>query len=124
MSFKKLLHLVVQVSFLKIDFKTMLKQDFSTFINLDEFGERAVVDGIEIDVMFDRDTFRDRRASSVKIIDDGIQNLEESLFCREDDLGYRPYKGQTLTVNDEWFIVKNCISNGGMLEIVLEVHIG
>ena len=118
------MHLVVQVSFLKIDFKTMLKQDFSTFINLDEFGERAVVDGIEIDVMFDRDTFRDRRASSVKIIDDGIQNLEESLFCREDDLGYRPYKGQTLTVNDEWFIVKNCISNGGMLEIVLEVHIG
>ena len=107
-----------------ITFKDAQRNDFSTFINLDEFGERAIVDGIEIEVMFDRDTFRDRKASSIKIIDDGIQNLEESLFCREDDLGYRPQKGQQMVVNDEWFLVKNCISNGGILEIVLEVHVG
>ncbi|MUV06877.1 hypothetical protein GOP80_06775 [Planococcaceae bacterium Storch 2/2-2] len=103
-------------------FKDAQRGDFSTFLNLDEFAEKVNVDGQIIDGLLDRDTFRERQTQSVSIHADGVESYEISLFCREEDLPYVPRKGSEMHVNDEWYFVKNCISNAGILEISLGVH--
>lgn len=110
----------------KITFKEMQRNDFSTFLNLDEFAETVEIIGdygvVTLDALFDRDTFRERRTQTVSLVADGVESQEASLFCREKDLGYRPLKNSELAIDGQYYIVKNCISNAGILEISLEVH--
>ena len=107
-------------------FKQMVQEDLtSVFLNLEEFAEPYVIDGVTLPAVLDdyvidnadRGTLPDRIGFS-----DGIYRNARRLLVKADDLGYLPTAREIMRVNNKLYMVSSVKEDMGLLTIVLEVN--
>ncbi|OPA76745.1 hypothetical protein BVG16_16370 [Paenibacillus selenitireducens] len=104
-------------------FKKMIENDTKIFLNIDEFGEVANIDGDDILVMIDNDIINKRPRLFSTGTDPYAQGVYQSLitfFVKKVDLGYTPVEGQDIRFNGKVSLVKSVSDNLGIFEITLE----
>lgn len=99
--------------------KDQIAADISTvFFNTAEFADEHNINGQTMVCVTDEDL--SRQYSNRQSDDyDGIYARQLTVFVREVDLGYRPERGQKMTVDSEWYLVMDCAASDGLLEITL-----
>lgn len=105
-------------------FKDLLQEDFEVFLAEDEFAEKLEFDGKEITAVRDDDVYAKRNQVNINYEGDGIFKDAITLFIRKEELDYKPVEGQTVTLEDEFYTVRNCREDIGMYTIELEANIG
>jgi hypothetical protein len=87
---------------------------------LEIFGDVRSVGGKNIYAVIDEDEYRARQARKQQDYAEGIWGAGLLLFCRLEDLGYRPEKGSLLTVEGKEWTVSEVACGEKLLEITLE----
>jgi|HigsolmetaAR204D_1030405.scaffolds.fasta_scaffold00398_19 hypothetical protein len=105
------------------------RDNLTTFINVDEFGEPVFIrsTGFEpqqIDVVIDRD----QREGSLYPDADGSYASKITLYMRLDDLGYVPVENQVLEIGKTAvdlnpYIVRRVSSEMGILAVEIEASL-
>lgn len=100
-------------------FKEELLEDIDNiFLNLDEFGERHLVDGKTIICMLDDDSLKLRQGSNELSISDSSLLL----FAKKSDLP-RKVVGDDILIDGKVYIVDDWKVNLGMAEVVLHRNV-
>lgn len=105
-------------------FKDFVAADIGTFLNPEEFGEMHDVNGTGMLVVIDNDLLKDRprQPAEAYYATSGVYVAEKVIFIRESDLGYTPVIGQRLTLDGHLYLVADCNSQMGVLEITLAAN--
>lgn len=108
-----------------MSFKDAVAADVkNVFINGLEFAEEHDIDGNLIQVVIDDDVLDERsgRDGGGLPYADGVFRSMKKLYLAEEDLPRRPVKGELLSLDDEHYLVDECVSNMGVLEITIEAN--
>lgn len=100
--------------------KDQITKDLDIFINPDEFADYHNIDGEQILCIIDEDNL-----GPIKKPADypGVFQSIITVFCKLEELGYRPVKDQAISVNNRDYYVLSCAESAGMLEIKLEANL-
>lgn len=102
-------------------FKEMALKDIEeTFFNVDEFGEKHIIDGKAMMVIVDglEVVERQKKQSEHGQID-GIFKKQIVLFVRKSDFGPFPPIGCKLRMDDSYYLIEDAIDEGGVYSITL-----
>lgn len=107
-----------------MNFKEAIKNDLTTFLNLDEFAEThnlrvQDIDYFDIPCSVDKDEIIASTQRVGAYDREGVFVLSVKLFVKSEDIT-KPVEGERLYIDDEMFIVSKVSDNLGMLEINLE----
>lgn len=105
-------------------FKEQLKKDSEqTFFNLSEFAEMHMVDGKEIPVVVDEETFLELYLG--KSADtEGVFEDSKMIFVQKKDIDSPPVIGQLIDFDGEIYPVGNVMEDYGGYAIVLKGNAG
>ncbi len=99
-------------------FKAAVQNDIkAVFLNLEEFGERHTLNGVEVQCVIDKDLTQDFGDS--KII--GVFTNLLTIYVDYADI-IAPVEGEILSVDGSLHLVKSVSEEGGMLVIVAEAN--
>lgn len=104
-------------------FKDIIRDDISkTFINLNEFAEEKLIDGVPMRVIIDTNELEERQKSTVADRStDGIYKAAILIYIPVEDYGPKPKPGKLLNIdNRKTYIIKSCINEDGIYSMVLE----
>ena len=101
-------------------FKDMVAEDRSrTFLDLDFFGQPAVIEGKNISIMLDDDTLQEMQGGQ----DLAVAESATLFYARSEDLPPRRPAGHSLNVNGRECIIDKWTEEMGMATIVLRENI-
>lgn len=106
-------------------FKDQVALDIkATFINEEEFGDKHIVNDVELIVVIDRHLvekrellFNRERSSSPAY---GVFSDKIVMYVSLADLGYKPSEGEQMHIDEEHYFVVEVAEDMGMLTITLE----
>lgn len=105
-------------------FKEQLDADIkNTFMNVDEFAERHVVNGKEIPVVTDNNELMERK-KRVNSNMDGIYAKQKLIYVSASDLGALPSQGSVLMLDGQRYRVVDAVSESGIYSITIEENKG
>lgn len=100
-----------------VNFKESLASDIDNiFMNENEFGEKAVIDGVEMTIVRDEDLLEKKKLS------DGAEGLAESeiLFhTSTKNFVEKPFVDDIMRFNDERYIISDVKESNGLYIITL-----
>ena len=103
-------------------FKDIVKRDIKqTFLNLEEFGEEHVVNGVTAVVIFD-DIENIDREKKMKSYADGLHVRQYFLYIAAEDFGVLPAQGRIVTVDSKKYLVVDATEESGIYGITLEAN--
>ena len=102
-------------SSLMSDFKTLIEQDREVFLNLEEFGEKHLVEGKEISAVLDDEILADAKRAE----DIGLSGAEQVLYAKVEDLPPQRQSGQSLNVDGRECIIVAWRTDYGMARIYM-----
>ncbi|MCT8975499.1 hypothetical protein N4T77_02695 [Clostridium sp. CX1] len=102
-----------------MNFKEQLKKDLDIFINVNEFADLHILDGLQIPVIIDSDAFE--KFSSTEKVENAMQGVFQSTLtiyvkstdCEKPNLGYR------LQLDGEYYHVIDVFEADGLIKINL-----
>lgn len=100
-------------------FKDQLKRDLDIFINQDEFSDLHKLDGVEMTVLVDDDSFNE--FSSTVERENAMQGIYQSaitIYVKSSDYD-KPEVGYRLKLDDEHYFVTGVSDSVGLLKINL-----
>lgn len=97
-------------------FKDAITQDIRVFINLDEFAENHVIDGVLLPVIIDNEKLQERSKKEY----DGISVGEILFYINTTSLNKKPKIGSPMIFDDKLMYVFDCREDMGMYEIILQ----
>ncbi|MDO5574432.1 MAG: sugar ABC transporter ATP-binding protein [bacterium] len=101
-------------------FSNMVANDINNvFMNLDEFGEKHIVDGNEITIILDEDAYRKANSG----IEMAVGEVSTMIYGKVADLPKRKGYGAGLTVDGREYSVNTWDEDMGMATISLFVAI-
>ena len=101
-------------------FKDMVAEDRSrTFLDLDFFGQTALIEGKSIPIMLDDDALQELQNGQ----DLAVAESATLFFARVEDLPPRRPAGQSLNVNGRERIIDKWTEEMGMATVVLRENI-
>ena len=101
-------------------FKDMVAEDRArTFLDLDFFGQTALVEGKSITIMLDDDTLQEMQGGQ----DLAVAESATLFFARSEDLPTRRPAGYSLNVNGRECLIDKWTEVMGISMIVLREHI-
>jgi hypothetical protein len=106
-------------------FKDIVKRDvLTTFLNLDEFGEKHSIDGNNLVLVFDDVELVKREQGRVITQDyvDGIYKDRKMFYVNADDLETKPRIGRILLIDNRAYRVTDVTEESGILTITVEVN--
>lgn len=99
-----------------MSFQEMLDNDIkNVFLNLDEFGEKHIVEGDEIICIFDDEALRERQSGNEL----GVSESSILLFANTKDLPPPKGAGEHLMIDGGEYIINDWAVNKGMAQIAL-----
>ena len=96
-------------------FKQMMADDRGIFLNLDEFGDKHVIEGRTIVAVVDEEVF----GESKKGEDIGLAAYDLVLFARVEDLPAQRPSGENLNVDGKECIIISWRTDAGMASVYL-----
>jgi len=97
----------------RVTFKDLAAADLATFLNVNEFADSLDIDGSSVAGVL----MNDEAPGPAE--DDGVTQLEQTLYARAADFDQAPVVRQRLTVNDRQANVVRVDQDQGMLIIRL-----
>lgn len=107
-----------------MNFKEQLKKDLDVFINVNEFANLHILDGVEIPVIIDSDVFEEF-SSTVKM-ENAMQGIFQStltIYVKSIDYE-KPSLGYRLELDGEYYHVTGVSEYAGLLKINLMTNEG
>ena len=96
-------------------FKQMMEADRGIFLNLDEFGDKHVIEGRSIAAVVDEEVF----GESKKGEDIGLASFDLVLFARVEDLPDQRPSGESLNVDGKECTIVSWRTDAGMASVYL-----
>lgn len=101
-------------------FKAMVDRDRSAvFLDMDTFGQNAVVEGREIAIVLDDDELKELQGGQ----DLAVAESSTLFYARVEDLPPRRPAGQSLTVNGRECLIDKWTEEMGMATVILRQNI-
>ena len=97
----------------------MLNDIDNVFLNLEDFGEKHIIDGKPIVCIVDDEALKIRSGSNEL----SVSESSLLLFAKESDLPKRKVSGEVLMINGKPYIVDDWKVNLGMAEVVLHQNV-
>jgi hypothetical protein len=107
-----------------LSFKDVIRSDIGkVFVNIGEFAEQRLVDGVPMRVIEDANELEERQKSTVaNRATDGTYKAQVLLYIPVEDYGPKPKAGKLLNLdNRKTFIIRQCTEEGGIYAMTLEV---
>lgn len=102
--------------------KDMMRDDIrDVFLDLDEFGELHMVDGMEMAAVIDEEELA-RRESRYRTLAEGLHERRLLLFVAAQDYGGPPLIGRQMELDGEYYAVSDVSDEGGIYAISLEAN--
>ena len=103
-------------------FKDIIQADIhKTFLNVEEFSDLHVVNGVEMPVQMD-DIEQINREKRYKDNMDGIFVQQRLIYVAASDYGPLPKKDSLVTLDSRKYRVADAIEEGGVYSITLEAN--
>ncbi|MCY7485809.1 hypothetical protein [Paenibacillus alvei] len=104
-------------------FNDYLADDLNVFVNPDEMGEKAIVDGKELCVTITHNSNDEKKrliSRGYDIEPQGVYNVMMTMYVRLSDLGFIPVKGALMTINEKEYTVIGAGEEKGLVTVRLE----
>lgn len=103
-------------------FKDVIKADVhKVFLNVEEFSDTHVINGVEIPVQIDSNEQIEREKRFNQNMD-GIYKNQKLIYVAASDFGPMPKQGSILTMDKRTYRVADAIDEGGIYSITLEAN--
>lgn len=104
-----------------MSFKNILMGDITdVFLNGDEFAEKHIIDGKEMTVSVDGNEVVERSKKQVENgRTDGLYERQIIIYVSKREFGKVPAIGRQLTMDKGFYIIQDCVDEGGMYSITL-----
>lgn len=101
-----------------MNFKEQLKADINGFLNTEEFGEKMLVNGKQMSVIFDTDTTSGSGTNETP----GVYSAHKVMFVSAEEFGSKPKPGSEILVNGKmrYTVVGEVKSEDGLYTIPIE----
>lgn len=101
-------------------FHEMVERDIdAVFFNLDEFAEKKMIDGKEMDIVIDEDELQ-RRKSNTSNPTDGVYNAQLLFYVKKSYFDSRPVPGQPMRVEKRIYRIADVQEDAVCYTITLE----
>jgi len=100
-------------------FKEYLNKDLDVFFNTDEFAEKCIVDGKEIDVIIDNDRLKERS----KVEYEGVIVGDILYYTKSINFNKMPKPDSMQTFNGIPCMIFDVRHDNGMYEIILKKNV-
>ncbi|BBF42000.1 hypothetical protein lbkm_0682 [Lachnospiraceae bacterium KM106-2] len=102
-------------------FKESLQKDIkNTFMNLDEFGEKHIVNGKEMTISIDNNELIKRGLKNNVYDGSDLHVKQVMFFVDKESYGALPLIGRIVTLDAKRYTVTDAINEGGIYSITLE----
>lgn len=102
-------------------FKSQLKKDIGTFLNVDEFSEMHTIGGKPMNCLIDDNEAVDREINYVGK-GDGVYTRHLLIYVKSEDFGDLPRIDGLLEIDGKKYVVIDAVSEAGIYSITLEVY--
>lgn len=107
-------------------FKEQIASDNKTvFMNLDEFAETHLINGVEMPCLIDNNEFIDREKRyryNHSLYSDGLLIKQLLIYVKAEDFGPLPMIGRALTFDKKTYIIVDTINEDGIYSLCLEAN--
>lgn len=102
-------------------FKDLIKADIEKiFLSCNDFAEKHLIDGIEMDVLIDNNELMQRQ-TLLNIHKDGLYAGQILIYIKASQYGKKPTIGKLLVLDKKFFYrVIDCIEEDGIFAITLD----
>lgn len=97
-------------------FKSTLRSDLDTFINLSEFADTYTVNGIEVKAVVDSSIANNFESAQIQ----GVFKSTSVVYIRQGDLDPLPLVGSDVTINGLHFVCRDVSVEQGVDILTLE----
>ena len=102
-------------------FKEQIAADVKVvFINLLEFADKHLVNGVLMDVIVDENELLERDKARLGINQDGLYNSRKLMYVPAEQYGAKPVAGSFLYLDKRKYMVVNCTDEEGVYSIELK----
>ena len=103
-------------------FKDIMKADVhEVFMNVDEFSDTHMVNGVEMPVQLDTNEQIEREKRMSQNVD-GIYVNQKLIYVAASDFGAMPKQGSTLNLDGKIYRVADAVDEGGIYSITIEAN--
>ncbi len=103
-------------------FKEVVRMDIAeTFLNMEEFAEKHLIDGRELTVIVDNNEQLERE-KRYRMLDDGLYRKQILFYVSAEEFGRLPKIGRLMEFDSMSYQVTDAIREGGMYSISLEAN--
>ena len=99
-----------------MDFKEQLKKDIDTFLNIDEFAEKHIINKKELNIIIDNETLKERTKKEYE----GIFVGDILYFVKATDYGLPPKAEDIQILDGRQYKVFDVNIQNGVYEIILQ----
>lgn len=104
-------------------FKEDIEDDIeSSFLDIDIFADKHIVDGREIVASIDGDVLKKRGENDEKSHENGTHRKRMVLYANIKELGKLPAVNNIISVDGRKYVVTESCESAGMAEVTLEVR--
>lgn len=107
-------------------FKDQIAKDITdVFMNLDEFSEIHIINGVEMPCQIDSNEmiYREKRYQYKRsLYADGVYLKELLIYVKASDFGPLPAVGRVLTFDKKTYVVSDAIDEDGIYSLCLEAN--
>jgi len=107
-------------------FKDQIAQDNKVvFMNLDEFSDNHIINGVKMPVQIDSNEMIDREKRyqyKRSLYADGVYLKELLIYVRGEDFGPLPAVGRTLILDGKTYLISDAIDEDGIYSLSLEAN--
>lgn len=107
---------------MKMNFKNLIEDDLKTFLNFNEFGEPAIIEGEPVIVVLDADKMTERQLA--KGLEGDLHNEELLFYVEKSQLSFYPRPDNTAVIDGVKWRVTNVQEDIGLFTITVEANSG
>lgn len=102
------------------DFMDGVAEDLDTvFLDLDVFGEKHIVQGKEITILYDNEELERIREKKENRFDDDVHKADVLFYAKESDLGSELSANSLMTIDGKRFFIYQTRLVSGLWKIIL-----
>lgn len=102
-------------------FKDLIRGDNNIFINPKEFGDKHLIDGVEMYVIIDNNEMLERE-TRYKIHDYGLYTKQILIYVSAEEFGPLPAVGRLIKFDKQSYRIIDAINEDGIYSITLEAN--
>lgn len=105
-----------------LNFKSLIEADLKTFINPNEFGELAIIEGEEVIIVTDAETMKERQLA--KEIEGELHEEELLFYVEKEEISFYPRSDNIVIIDEVQWKITDVQEDQGLFTITAELVSG